>query len=81
MYKTYPQYNSNYKYGYNNDDRFIGGFAGPFILGGLTGGLLAPYFNRPNYPVVYYPQPNIYYHESYYYPNRPPYPPRQPRNY
>ena len=28
-----------------SDDRFIGGgFLGPFILGGITGGLLAPSF-------------------------------------
>lgn len=36
----------------NNGDRFIGGgFLGPFILGGITGGLLAPSFGpRPMYP-------------------------------
>lgn len=40
----------------NNDDRLIGGgFLGPFVLGGITGGLVAPYFNRPNY--YYYPYP------------------------
>ncbi len=43
-----------------NNNRFIGGgFAVPFLLGGITGGLLAPAF---------YPRP-------YYYPPRPvPYP-------
>ena len=48
-------------------DRFIGGgFLGPFILGGLAGGL----FNRPNYyPVRPYPYP------PRPYPPRP-YPPR-----
>lgn len=56
----------------NNGDRFIGtGFLGPFILGGITGGLLAPAFNRPYYgPVPVYPiypqqypiyQSNVYY--------------------
>ena len=48
-----------------SDDRFIGGgFLGPFILGGITGGLVAPFFygngygyNRPN---VYYYQPGPY---------------------
>ena len=37
-------------------DRFIGGgFLGPFILGGITGGLLAPSF-YPNYrPYPMYP--------------------------
>ena len=35
-------------------DRFIGGgFLGPFILGGITGALVSPGFNRP----VYYPYP------------------------
>ena len=43
----------------NNGDRFIGGgFLGPFILGGITGGLLAPAFNRPYYPPMpIYPVP------------------------
>ena len=40
------------------------GFLTPFILGGITGGLVAPYFynNRPNY--YYYPYP---YYQNYYY--------------
>ena len=56
---TNPPYNQNIP-NYNNisnNDRFIGGgFLGPFILGGLTGGLVAPFFygNRPNYN-YYYP--------------------------
>ena len=38
-----------------SDDRFIGGgFLGPFILGGITGGLLAPSF-YPNRPYPMYP--------------------------
>lgn len=61
----YPNYN-NYR-PRPNDDRFIGGgFLGPFILGGITGGLLAPSFypNRPYYYNnynYYYPYPNYYY--------------------
>ncbi len=36
----------------NTGDRFIGGgFFGPFILGGITGGLLAPSFYPRPYPV------------------------------
>ena len=35
-------------YPYRNNNRFVGGFFGPFILGGITGGLLAPAFYRPN---------------------------------
>lgn len=35
------------------------GFIGPFILGGIAGGLTAPlFYNRPNYyypPYYYYP--------------------------
>ena len=62
--------NSNYvSYGYpvvneNGDRFFAGGFLGPFILGGITGGLLAPAFNnRPNgYGYV-----NNYYYPPYYY--------------
>lgn len=42
-------------------NRFIGGgFAVPFLLGGLTGGLLAPAFGpRPFYP-PYQPYPFYY---------------------
>ena len=54
-YNMYP--GNNYKN--NNGDRFVGGFLGPFLLGGITGGLLAPsFYPRPNYyPVVYPPYP------------------------
>ena len=41
----------------NNNSRFIGGgFAAPFLLGGITGAVLSPYFYRP-YPVYYPPYP------------------------
>jgi len=51
-----------------NDERLFGGFAIPFVLGGITGGLIAN--NRPNYPVYYQPYP--YYYQPYpYYPYRP----------
>lgn len=43
-----------------SDDRFVGGgFLGPFILGGITGGLLAPSFYPRPYPVYtsYNPYP------------------------
>lgn len=47
-------------------NRFVGGgFLGPFILGGITGGLVAPFF---------YPRP-YYYAPTYYYPNNPYYRP------
>lgn len=43
-----------------NDERF--GFLGPFILGGITGGLLAPAFApRPYYYNHYYYPPYYYY--------------------
>lgn len=49
-----------------NNNRFIGGgFAVPFLLGGLTGGLLAPAFSpRPYYrpyPIYPYPPYPMYY--------------------
>jgi hypothetical protein len=51
----------------NSNDRFLGGgFFGPFILGGLTGGLIAN--SRPNYPIYYSPYP--YYGPYPYYPYR-----------
>lgn len=52
---------------YGNDER-LGGFLGPFILGGITGGLVAPFFYGPGRPgpgPMYPPRP---------YPPRP-YPP------
>ena len=77
-------YSNNIMYNYNrniprggfglnrrNNDRFIGGgFAVPFILGGITGGLLSrPNFGGP-YPVPSpYPVPMPYYvNNSYNYP-------------
>ena len=68
-----PQYANNMQKNYSNrrgneGDRFIGGgFFGPFILGGLTGGLIAN--SRPNYPVYYAPYP--YYPPYPYYGYRP----------
>lgn len=53
--------NPNAPYSYNNtDDRLIGGgFAFPFLLGGVTGAAIAPAFWRPPYnrpmPMPYYP--------------------------
>lgn len=60
----------------NNGDRFIGGpFLAPFLLGGITGGLLAPaFYPRPIYqpmpiyrPYPVYPAP--YYQNNYHYIN------------
>ena len=54
--------NNNYQY-YNGDERLVGGFAAPFLLGGITGGLLAPAFYRPPYygPGPFYgPRPPYY---------------------
>ena len=63
-YETYPVYSNKLNnnsvsnnYGYV-DDR---GFLVPFVLGGITGGLLAPAFYRP------YPYYNQYpYYGPYY---------------
>ena len=58
-------YNYQMPYKYNNDERFIGGFAFPFLLGGVTGAAIAPafwnngYYNRPYYN-NYYPYPYYY---------------------
>ena len=61
---TIPQNNSNMQNfrpnNHNNGDRFLGGgFFGPFLLGGITGGLIAN--ARPNYPIYYQPYPYPYY--------------------
>jgi len=46
------------------NNRFVGGFLGPFILGGITGGLVAPaFYPRPiygPYPPPYQPYPPFY---------------------
>ena len=48
----------------SNSDRIIGGgFLGPFVLGGITGGLLAPAFYPRPYYNNYYPYP---YYGPYY---------------
>ena len=53
----------NQNYINRKDNRMVGGFLGPFILGGITGGLVAPLFynNRPYY--YQYPM----YQMPYYY--------------
>ena len=77
MYTNFNDYRINSKYDSFNpniinqtgDERFFGGFLGPFLLGGITGGLVAPLFNNNN---GYYMQPpyytNNYYYPPYYYP-------------
>lgn len=64
MYNNY-QIPTNFTNG--NNSRFVGGgFLGPFLLGGITVGLVSPLFyggyNRP------------YYYNNYYYPTYQPYP-------
>ncbi len=62
---SYNRYNPNYmpnnynQLKKNNDDRFVGGgFLAPFLLGGITGGLLAPsFYPRPIYGPIYRPYP------------------------
>ena len=73
MYNSYQikrNFNNSISSPYNNsDDRIIaGGFLGPFLLGGITGGLVSPLF---------YNNPRPYYNNNYY----PPYPPYPPRPY
>ena len=72
MNNHYQRYNNIPKYiPNNNDNRFVGGFLGPFLLGGITGGLLAPaFYPRPIYgPVLYPPYP--VYQRPYYQNNYP----------
>lgn len=44
-----------------NDDRLIGGFVFPFLLGGVTGAALAPNFWGPRPGYRPYPAPYPYY--------------------
>lgn len=57
-------YRVNYPNRYNNQRI---GFLGPFLLGGIAGGLVAPFFNNPGY----YPYQT---YNNYYYPYPPYYP-------
>ncbi len=61
MYNNYPTNFGSYgnRPNYNNQR---GGFLFPFVLGGLTGGLLAPAF----YPRPYYNNYYPYYPYPYY---------------
>lgn len=68
-------YRNNYIY--NNDNRFVGGFLFPFLVGSLTGGA-AVGLTRPrpiyaNQTMPYYGVPYGGYQTSYYgyMPNRP----------
>ena len=70
MYNYYqnPKNFNSQGYAQNNDRLIAGGFLGPFLLGGITGGLVSPLF---------YNNPRPYYNNYYYYPPYPrPYPPR-----
>ena len=57
----YYQFPQNYQ---NTDERFLGGALGPFLLGGLAGGLISPFF----YNGSGYNQRPYYYYNNYYYP-------------
>lgn len=65
-YQNMPMMYNNRQFNPNqvqNDDRLVGGFAFPFLLGGVTGAALAPAFWRPNYGYRPYPYP---YYPTYY---------------
>ena len=51
----YPRRNS---FGFGNNNRNLGGFAVPFLLGGITGAVLGN-------PSAYRPYPNSFYYNNY----------------
>lgn len=64
----YPKnYIRNYPPIPQTGDRF-GGFAVPFVLGGITGGLLAPAFYQNQRPYYYQPYPYPPVVSNQYYP-------------
>ena len=72
-YQNYYKNNKNNKNN-NNDERLAGGFAFPFLLGGVTGAAIAPAFWNNNYnnQGVFIPAPYGPYgrYPAYYYPVR-----------
>ncbi len=59
---TYSNRPYNMPYSANQDRLLGGGFLGPFILGGITGGLVAPaFYQRPYYQPGPYPYYGPYY--------------------
>ena len=53
-YSSFPNENTQFVQG-SQDERLLGGFAFPFLLGGVTGAALAPAFYGPAYrPYPYY---------------------------
>lgn len=66
--RSFPMSSNSYS-SMPNDSRLIGGgFLGPFVLGGITGGLLAPAFYPRPYPYprpIYGPFPQPYYGPYY----------------
>ena len=74
MYPNYQNMPNNYPNNFKNnpnmpspnDERFIDGFAFPFLLGGVTGAALAPNFWRPPYNRPPYPYPPYPYYGPYY---------------
>lgn len=58
--------NNSFSNSNSYDSRLVGGgFLGPFILGGITGGLVSPFFygggyGRPYYNNYYYGYPPYY---------------------
>ena len=51
----------------DNDERLLGGFVGPLLLGGVAGYAIGQN-NYNNRPYMYYTQPYPYYYPYYQYP-------------
>lgn len=62
-------YRSSYPMNYYNSTGDRVGFLGPFLLGGIAGGLISPFFYNggyyPNQGYGYYPYPYPYYGPYY----------------
>ena len=61
-----PQYSSNMYYNTNNDERLVGGFVAPLLLGGVAGYAIGQNNNTNNgAPYMFYTQPYPYYYPYY----------------
>ena len=72
-YNTFNYQDSIYTPAKENDERLVGGFIGPLLLGGVAGYAIGQNNNYNNRPYFFYTQPRPFYNPMYYNPYYYPY--------